>query len=81
MANVQVPIRLVKDTTAKFVFFRDGIMTYDIVDKEGTKIATFPVDVTNKDEIGNASFLVSDKAITLMRYIRKAIKDETIFIY
>jgi len=56
-------------------------MTYDIVDKEGTKIATFPVDVTNKDEIGNASFLVSDKAITLMRYIRKAIKDETIFIY
>jgi len=30
MANVQVPIRLVKDTTAKFVFFRDGIMNYDL---------------------------------------------------
>jgi hypothetical protein len=72
---------LVKDNIANFVYFRDGSMIYDIVDEQGKKVATFPVDVSNKDEIGNASFEASHKAITLMRYIRKAIKDETIYIF
>jgi hypothetical protein len=72
---------LVKNNSAKFVYFRDGNMVYDIVDDSGKKVATFPVDVTNKSEVGNAAFESSHKAITLMRYIRKAIKEETIFIF
>lgn len=72
---------LVKNNSANFVYFRDGNMVYDIVDESGKKIATFPVDVTNKAEIGNAAFEATHKAITLMRYIRKSINEETIFIF
>ncbi len=72
---------LVKDNIAQFVFFRDGSLFYDIKSEKGKLIARFPVDVSSKDEIGNASFMDAHKAITLMRYIRKAIKEETIFIY
>jgi len=72
---------LVKENTVEFVFFRDGEMVYDIIDSQGNKVARFPVNVSNKDEVSNASFERTHKAITLMRYIRKAIKDETIFFY
>lgn len=34
----------------------------------------FPVPVHNTEEIGEATFLVEDKAMLLMRYIRKHIK-------
>lgn len=73
--------QLVKDNIAQFVFFRDGSLFYDIKSEKGKLVARLPVDVSNKDEIGNAAFMDVHKAITLMRYIRKAIKDETIFIY
>jgi hypothetical protein len=74
--------QLVKDNIAQFVFFRDGSLFYDIkTESNGKLVARFPVDVSNKDEIGNAAFMDVHKAITLMRYIRKSIKDETIFIY
>ena len=71
---------LVKNNSAKFMYFRDGSMVYDIVDATGNKVATFPIDVSNRDEVGNAAFEHTHKAITLMRYIRKAIKEETIFV-
>jgi hypothetical protein len=72
---------LVKNNSAKFVYFRDGSMVYDIVDEAGKKIATFPIDVSDKNEVGNAAFEANHKAINLMRYIRKSLKDETIFIF
>lgn len=72
---------LVKDKNAIFVYFRDGEMIYDVVDNYDNKIARFPIKVSDKEEVGNASFEANHKAITLMRYIRKAIKEETIFIY
>jgi hypothetical protein len=55
-------------------------MFYNIVNPRGEKIAIFPIDVSNRDEIGNAAFEPSHKAITLMRYIRKAIDSETLFV-
>ncbi len=72
---------LVKENTVQFVYFRDGTMVYDILDKGGKKVARFPIDVSNKEETGNASFENTHKAITLMRYIRKAINEETIGIF
>lgn len=72
---------LVKNNSAKFVYFRDGNMVYDIVDESGKKVATFPIDVSDKAEVGNAAFEHTHKAITLMRYIRKAVKEETIFVF
>lgn len=72
---------LVKNNTTQFIYFRDGELVYDILDPNGKKIARFPVNVSDKNEIGNASFEASTKAITLMRYIRKALKEETILIF
>lgn len=72
---------LVKNTTARFSFFRDGELYYDIFDSEGKKLALFPVNITDKEEIGSATFSAEMKAIMLMRYIRKALEKETIFIY
>jgi len=72
---------LVRDNTAYFQYFRDGKMIYDIVDHSGKKVARFDIDVSDMNEVGNASFEHTHKAITLMRYIRKALKDETIFVY
>ena len=71
---------LVKDNLANFLYFRDGSMFYSIVNPQGKKVAVFPIDITSKDETGNAAFEASHKAITLMRYIRKALKDETLFV-
>lgn len=72
---------LVKDNLANFMYFRDGSMFYSIVNPKGEKVAVFPIDITSKDEVGNAAFEASHKAITLMRYIRKALKDETMFVF
>lgn len=72
---------LVKKNTAQFVYFRDGEMVYDLLDPSGKKIARFPIVVSDKNEVGNASFEAQHKAITLMRYIRKALKEETIVVF
>ncbi len=72
---------LVRDNTAYFQYFKEGKMIYDIVDHAGKKVARFDVDVSNKEEVSNAAFEHTHKAITLMRYIRKAMKDETMFVY
>lgn len=38
----------------------------------------FPVDMNDKEDVGTATFEAEIKAITLMRYIRKAEKDGTL---
>jgi hypothetical protein len=74
-------LSLVKDNIAQFDFFRDGTMFYNIVNPNGKKVAIFPIDVSDKEEIGNALFGPSHKAINLMRYIRKAKANETLFVF
>lgn len=67
-----------KDYKAVFSFYRSGKMYYNVVDNTGKAIWEFPVDITNTDDIGNAVFPREIKAITLMRYIRKAIDAESL---
>lgn len=67
-----------KDNVAIFSFYRSGKMYYNIVDTTGKALWEFPVDVTNTDDIGNAVFPREIKAITLMRYIRKAIESDSL---
>lgn len=67
-----------KDYKAVFSFYRSGKMYYNVIDNTGKAIWEFPVDVTNTDDIGNAVFPREIKAITLMRYIRKAIDSESL---
>lgn len=66
--------QIVKGTTARLQYCQGGKLYY-AVRVEDTKY-TFPVDVTDKAEVGDGIFLLEDKAITLMRYIRKAMASE-----
>ena len=76
---------IIKGATAKFSFYRNGMLYYEII-KGGKPTHIFPVNLMHKDkentidvkEIGSATFLAEYKAITLMRYIRKAIDNESI---
>lgn len=58
---------MVKDQKkVRFSFYRDNELWY--VTEDGFE---FPVPL---DEVGNATFLHEDKAILLMRYIRKHVE-------
>jgi hypothetical protein len=64
--------RIVKDNKATFSFYRAGHMYYEVtVDGQTYR---FPVSL---EDLGTATLLAEHKAITLMRYIRKALEDHT----
>ena len=63
---------IVKGNKAHFSFYRSGNMFYTVT-VNGTKWM-FPVSL---EDIGGASLFAEMKAITLMRYIRKALEDKT----
>ena len=66
---------IVKGTTAHFSFYRTGNMFYTVAVDD--KTYQFPVSL---EDIGGATLPAEIKAITLMRYIRKAIEGETFTI-
>jgi hypothetical protein len=61
------------DNRVKFEFFRSGNFYYTVTIPQ--HVYEFPVPV---EDIGNATIHSYDKAITFMRWIRKAIEDKTI---
>ena len=63
---------IVKDNVARFSFYRAGNAFYE-VQVQGAKYK-FPVSL---EDLGTATLLAEHKAITLMRYIRKALEDKT----
>lgn len=64
---------IVKDSnTATFSFYRNGNIFYNVV-VEGI-CYQFSVDA---EDLGGASVSASEKAITLMRYIRKSLENQT----
>lgn len=69
---------IVKNNIAEFNFYRGGKLYYTIRNTDGVALWEFPIDVTDTNDIGNAVFGTSFKAITLMRYIRKAIASESL---
>jgi hypothetical protein len=71
MANFNLK-DIVKNNVANFSFYRAGNFFYDIV-VAGVRY-TFPVSA---EDIGGATLFATFKAITLMRYIRKALEDGT----
>ena len=64
---------LVKNTFVKFAFYRAGFMYYNVDSFVGAY--QFPVPI---DDTGEATFKADDKAITFMRYIRKAKENGTL---
>ena len=64
--------QIVKNNIARFSFYRSGNIFYTIeVDGQTYQ---FPVSL---EDIGGATLTAEFKAITLMRYIRKALGDGT----
>jgi hypothetical protein len=63
---------IVKDNTVSFKQYRANVLYYNVVVKEETYM--FPVPT---EDIGDATFNATDKAMMFMRYIRKAIEDKT----
>jgi hypothetical protein len=64
--------QIVKNNTARFSFYRSGNIFYTVEVDGGNY--QFPVSL---EDIGGATLTAEFKAITLMRYIRKAVADGT----
>jgi len=70
----QIDIKfLIKDRYVHFVSYRQGFFIYAV--SAGDKRYTFPIPL---EDIGTATMNRTDKAITFMRWIRKAIDDKTL---
>ena len=69
----------VRDTLAKFTHACAGVLYYKVtVNVEGKEGEyQFPIDMNDKEDVGTTSFVSEYRGITLMRYIRKAIENET----
>lgn len=61
-------VDLIKNKIARFKYYRDSQLWYEIELDTPQNIFMFPVPI---DDIGNATFNKTEKAIHLMRYIKK----------
>lgn len=68
---------IVNGNRAVFDFYRNGKLYYNIL-VDGIPTWQIPVDITDTDDIGNTTFINEYKAITLMRYVRKAIVNDSL---
>jgi len=76
MEEVIVPMDikfLIKNNWVHFQSYRQGFFVYSL--RVGNVSYEFPVSL---DDIGTATMQNCDKAITFMRWIRKAIEDKTL---
>ncbi|WP_143473493.1 hypothetical protein [Flavilitoribacter nigricans] len=63
---------IVKNNQVHFSSYRKGVLYYSVVVED--KTYRFPVPI---EDTGDATFLDTDKAMLFMRYIRKALKEQT----
>lgn len=61
---------------AKFTHAIAGTLYYRIT--TDNIVVEFPIDMNDKDDVGTTTFVASYKPITLTRYIRKAMENETL---
>lgn len=61
---------------AKFTHAIAGTLYYRIT--TDNIVVEFPIDMNDKDDVGTTTFVASYKPITLVRYIRKAMENETL---
>lgn len=72
-------IVLDRNRMAKFTHAISGVLYY-VVGSDTGKTYQFEVDMNDKDDVGTTTFESEIKAATMMRYIRKAIKNETLIL-
>ena len=63
---------------AEFSYAIAGVLYYKV--KVGDKEVIFPIDMNDKDDVGTTTFESYYRPITLMRYIRKAIDNDTLIV-
>lgn len=63
---------IVKNNTVTFAYYRASYLFYNVIYRE--EVFMFPVPI---NDIGDATFLNTDKAMLFMRYIKKAIDEKT----
>lgn len=66
MSSSSQILKLVKDQKARIMHYSDGELWYKT---DGG--FEFPVPIHDRSEIGTATFMAEEKALLLMRYIRK----------
>ncbi len=66
-----------RENMAEFSHMIHGVLYYKVSSDDGT-MYIFPIDGKNLDDIGTTTFEAKIKAITLMRYIRKAISNKSL---
>jgi hypothetical protein len=80
MNNIEIlkSIVLDRDRQAVFSHAMAGVLYYTVVTDDASYM--FPIDMNEKElaEFGLAEFRSSEKAATLMRYIRKAIESDSL---
>lgn len=69
------PSDFVKDNNkAYFQFFRNGVLYYNVLHLTEAEYYQFQIPI---EDLGNATVAHTEKALTLMRYIRKSIDNAT----
>lgn len=67
-------IRFVKNNNVTFARLRHDVAYYNVKDTESNETFQFPVPLS---DIGTATLEATEKAMLFMRYIRKAIAENT----
>lgn len=67
-----------KEHVVSFDSFRAGFFYYNVYNVNKTPTGDVYQFTVPIEDIGNATLLATDKAITFMRWIRKAIADNTL---
>lgn len=67
----------VKNSTANLEKAIAGVLYYNLTIENGD-IYQFSVDMNDKDDVGTTTFEKEYRGITLMRYINKALNNETL---
>lgn len=74
--TVNIKDIVANNTRANISHVIAGVIYYKVVAETGSWI--FPVDMNDKEDVGTTSFNADEKAITLMRYIRLALKNDSL---
>lgn len=65
------------DNMAVMLYYRQGMFYYLVADTSNWDEYVFPIPVS---DLGDASLNFQEKALLLMRYIRKAMEDGTLVL-
>lgn len=76
MEGINIKEIVANNNVAEFSHAIAGVLYYSV--NTGEHIYMFQVDMNDREDVGTATFEGKIKAITLMRYINKALKNNSL---